>query len=545
MTGRASTDRPDTALASGEEFPGRLKAGSRVGTGVAGGDRDLSDTPGSREVPHIPPTRSGFGSSPRPPNIVVVVMDCARAKSFGPATNGPRATTPVLDRLGRDGTVFSRAVAPANWTIPSHMSIFTGCYPNVHGVRTFQQGEAPRATIAAHLQGRGYETALFTEMVHLVGGYGLESGYAVRSSPKSGISDAERTTTNRLAARASMLYSPSMRRLIERLPPSIVPLNVINHPQEVAFKREVCGQFVFEAFDGWLDRRERDRPFHAFFNLVDTHEPYPIIPNGHRVGPLAKWYARTPRYYLLAVPGLQELVPWPELLAGYHWSVQQADAKVGQILAALERVGERDRTVVIVTSDHGQSFGEGGNVYHGCGATDSITRVPLIVSVPSEWSLPRTVDRWTSLTDVFSWVRSAALGQAPYGEDGRASGAALEGAGANATVFCEGAPASDPNRSLAGIRADSSWNHRLLAAYRSDGKYVLDLETGGVLYWNPQIPDPDVVAPEALDAAEAKRVRALVFGDYEATEGRRLAGGTPTPAAPATLDARLRSWGYD
>jgi len=425
------------------------------------------------------------------------------------------------------------------------MSIFTGRYPNAHGLRTFQTKGAVYDTLAADLARRGYDTALFTEMVHLVGGYGLESGYETKFSPKFGISDAERTTTNRLAQHASVLYSPGMRRLIERIPPAIIPLNFINHPQEVAFKRQVCGEFVIDAFDDWLRHRSTDRPFHVFFNLVDTHEPYPTVPNGHPVGPFARWYARTPRYYLLAVPGLQDLVPWNELLAGYDATITQADAKIGRMLESLERMGEADRTVIVVTADHGQSFGESGNVYHGCGATDSITRVPLIVSAPAGMSLPKSVERWTSLCDVYSWARAVASGSAPFDDDGRAPMPFSNLAPAIETVFCEGAPASDPNRSLTGIRASSSWNHRLLAAYRADGKYVLDQATGEILTWGPDVRDPDNSAPERLDAEAAKPVRARIFAEYEANEELRRAALGGDATEPTMLDSRLRSWGYD
>jgi hypothetical protein len=481
----------------------------------------------------------------RPPNVLVIVLDCARAKSF--AVNGGQrvARTPEIDRLAHQGTVFRSAVAPSNWTIPSHMSLFTGQYPASHGRRTFRKGSAPGETTASWLAGHGYDTGLFTEMVHLVGGYGLEDGYAHRVARHVGLADEERTTANWIASHSEALYSPWLRSLIERVPPFVVPLNFVNHPQEVAFKRDVCGTYVPEAFDRWVTGRDTRRPFHAFVNLVDAHEPYPIVPNGHPVGPLARWYARTPRYYLLAVRGLQELVPWEGLLNGYLWSIEQADRKIGRILHALERAGERDRTFVVVTGDHGQSFGEAGNVFHGCGATDSIARVPLVVSPPAEFSLPSRVDRWTSLCEVGSWCKAVASGLEPFGEDGEAP-PPFGGSGDVARpVFCEGAPASDPNRSLRGVRSDASWNHRLLAAYRGSEKYVLDLESSEVFRWSMASGDPDLRAPEPFDAAESARWRAEVFEPYL----RLSRQDSSPPVAPADMaeevDRRLRSWGYD
>ena len=84
--------------------------------------------------------------SSRPPNIVTMVLDCARAKNFATSGGDLLAETPVIDALAAQGTEFPRAVASANWTVPSHFSIFTGFYPNVHGVRTFQKLTVPLET---------------------------------------------------------------------------------------------------------------------------------------------------------------------------------------------------------------------------------------------------------------------------------------------------------------------------------------------------------------------------------------------------------------
>ncbi|MCI4351581.1 MAG: sulfatase [Thermoplasmata archaeon] len=501
-------------------------------------------TPASSSPSAPPPAGAAAPPTARPPNVLFVLWDCVRAKSIGPSANGSVARTPVLDGLARRGTRFPRAVAPANWTLPSHMSFLTGMYPNVHGVRTFQRGTAPTETITSWLRRRGYETGLFTEMVHLVGGYGLEDGFDHRAARRAGISDEERTVVNRLVGHADVLYSASVRRLVERLPPLIVPMNAVNHPQEIAYKREVCGDAMLQEFDGWLGARDAARPFFAFFNFVDGHEPYPIVPNGSRIGPLARWYARTPRYYLLAVDGLQRLVPWSALVGGYHASIAMADAKLGRMMETLGRHGESDRTFIIVTADHGQSFGEGQNVYHGCGATDSITRVPLVVTPPPSLSVPSEVQRWTSLCDLPSWIKAVASGRVPFGEDGRAPLPFRAAAPAGPDVYSEGAPASDPNRSLTGVRPGELWNHRLLAAYLEERKVVLDQETGRLYEWNGP-GDPDARSPIVHEAGDGAVLRRELFSAYEEGD-RRRAGMTSVPGPmPLELDRRLRSWGYD
>ncbi|MGA8092345.1 MAG: sulfatase-like hydrolase/transferase, partial [Thermoplasmata archaeon] len=340
-------------------------------------------------APRTAPNATG---STRPPNLVTVVLDCARAKNFAHSGGDRIARTPVIDGLAARGTAFRRAVAPANWTVPSHFSFFTGQYPNVHGIRTFQQRTAIPDTTAMFVQRAGFQTAMFTEMVHLVGGYGMEDGFEVRRARRVGISDEERTVANRLLGHARFLYSSRIRSLVSKLPPLITPLTMLNHPQEVAYKQDVCGRYTLDYFEEWMRSRSREQPFYAFFNFVDAHEPYDLVPDGRPVSFLDRMYLQTPRYYLLAVPGLQSHVRWDVLVGGYVRAIEEADAKIGRLLALLESNEELERTMIIVTADHGQSFGEMGNVFHGCGATDSITRVPLVVAPPSGWDLPRRVD---------------------------------------------------------------------------------------------------------------------------------------------------------
>ncbi|MGA3021899.1 MAG: sulfatase [Thermoplasmata archaeon] len=486
------------------------------------------------------------GNAPsRPPNVVTIVLDCARAKNFSMSGGDRLAETPIIDSLASRGTVFPRAVAPANWTLPSHFSIFTGTYPNVHGMRTFQERAAPLVTTAASMRKAGYDTGMFTENVYLVGGVGLEDGFDVQRSPKAGISEEEKTFVNGLIGRARFLYSARARKLFSRLPPLIAPLSFLFHSQEVAFKEDVCDERTVARFGEWLSGKSPARPFYAFLNFVDTHDPYDLVLGGEKLGFLDRAYLYAPRYYLLAVPGLQSLLHWSALVGGYVKSIEAADRKVGQLLSVLEAHGESDRTMLVITSDHGQSFGEGGNAFHGCGATDSVTRVPLVVVPPAGVKVPRRVERWVSLCEIDSWIKSAAAGLAPYDEEGRTSAVGATADQYSGVVYAEGGPVSDPIRSLRGIREDQSWNHRLLAAYRGDEKFLLDLETSEVFRWEAE-GDPDLSAPARLSAEAAATVRREVFGPYEAQEAARIAltSGAPTPAE-LEIDQRLRLWGYD
>jgi arylsulfatase A-like enzyme len=478
------------------------------------------------------------------PNLVVIVMDGARAASFSGHGGGRIARTPAVARVGAEGTVFSHAVAPGNWTLPSHLSMLSSTLPWVHRLRTFHQGPAPVPTIASWLRLRGYQTGVFTEEVHLVAGYGLEDGYDHRFCPVPASSDDDRTLTNRLFGHSSFFYSQSVRNLMNGLPPLSIPLTSPNFRAEVRFKDSVCNDRTVSAFSEWVTARDRSRPFHALLNFVDPHEPYELSGSDGAVGPLARRYAAVPRFYLLSVPEVRNRVPWRAVESAYLASLEAVDRKVGMVREALEATGTLDDTLLVVTSDHGQSFGEAGNIYHGCGATDSVLRVPLAVRAPAGVNVPRKVERWVGLADLASWLKSTALGQPPFDVDGYPNVPFPVVSPAADPVLAEGGPASDPNLSMVGIGTEHRWNHRLIAAYRGEEKYVLDLYVGDVRRWShPTSFDTEV--PEVLSSTEAAQVTQSLFGFRDPKEILDDVDRGRAPRRAPLGDRRMRSWGYD
>jgi hypothetical protein len=127
-------------------------------------------------APGYAPDASG-GDSPLP-NLVVISLDTLRAKSLGSYGHG-RDTSPFLDRIAREGTLFENAIAPATVTGPSHMSLFTGVYPPRHGMLT---GMEPKvrgvATVAQLLRAAGYQTTAFTENGYIIAPLGFTDGFS-------------------------------------------------------------------------------------------------------------------------------------------------------------------------------------------------------------------------------------------------------------------------------------------------------------------------------------------------------------------------------
>lgn len=480
----------------------------------------------------------------KPPNLVVVILDCAREVSFGREGKPRAARTPNFDEVARGGTRFRRAVAPSNWTLPSHLSLMTGTYPASHRLRTFRRDLTLPETIQSWLGRRGYDTALFTETLHLVGGWGLETGFDRTFSRTSTAHGEDRTLANEIAGHTRFLYSDRMRSLVARVPATVLPINRLNFAQERAYKARVSGTYLLDDFDGWLSSRSPERPFHALFNFADGHEPYPEGMPDAGLGWLARGFSRTPRYYLLAVDALQALVPWEAVAEGYVRALERADAKLGRVLELLRRHGQDAATLVVVTSDHGQAFGEHGMVYHGCGGTDSVTRVPLAVRLPNGSSAPAHVDDWVSLCDVASWLKAAALGRAPYDEVGSLTVPFPVAPPGRRIVYCEAGPASDPNHSLVGLGADRAWNHRQLVAYHQEHKLQLDLVTGELRQWSMTV-DVDGTDGERVTGAEAEELRRRFFVGYTGVDPLVSREGLDVFARAPLGDEQMRSWGYD
>jgi hypothetical protein len=116
------------------------------------------------------------------PNIVIISIDTLGRSVLSPSPGG-RPATPHIDALAAEGFTFTRALAPSSWTLPSHASLLTGTYPNVHGAT------APRAVIrdaapalVGDLQAAGYETVAFTEGGFVDGEFGLAAGFDSGSS---------------------------------------------------------------------------------------------------------------------------------------------------------------------------------------------------------------------------------------------------------------------------------------------------------------------------------------------------------------------------
>jgi arylsulfatase A-like enzyme len=309
---------------------------------------------------------------PHPYNVLLISIDTARRDHF--SCYGYRhPTTPHLDAFASaSGLLYTNCSSVSNWTLPSHASMLSGLYPRSHGARFLSFDEAgdagyggPRmqmdAEIPPHtklpsscltlpeaLHQVGYRTgAILANHTFLDRRFGLDQGFDLYDSRK---------------AEGDRPYRDAI-------------------------------EIVDEAI-GWI-RNGRQTPYFLFLNLMEPHAPYIPPPRfAHRFAEaqaddemLAGWswdiYRQTERQVMAAGEPLSERVR-ASFQAWYDGEIAFADEQIGRLFEWLREEGRFDETLIIVTSDHGESLGEHQLIGHGNAMYDPEVAIPLILKLPHD-----------------------------------------------------------------------------------------------------------------------------------------------------------------
>jgi len=272
-----------------------------------------------------------------PPSVVIISVDTLRADHLTPY-GYDRETSPQLARFARDSVVFDQAYAAHTNTAPSHASMLTGAYPGTHGIRQNGMKLDPEIpTLAALLHDAGYATGAFVSGWTLTPHTGLDRGFDVY--------DAR--------------FSRSRRPGLES----------------------------WKQAERWLKKTAKaEKPFFLFFHMFEPHFAYEP-PDEYALRFLPGQTALTVPVDT-GLPGLmskRRLSPKAiaEHTARYDGEVALADEIVGKVLHRLKRLGRLDNTLVIFTSDHGETLFERAWIAdHGGRAYDEQIHVPLMIRFP-------------------------------------------------------------------------------------------------------------------------------------------------------------------
>jgi arylsulfatase A-like enzyme len=314
--------------------------GQRIGSA-------LVESRTSRALPSAPPNA---------PNVLLLVWDTVREMNVS-LYGYPRPTTPNLERLAERSITFTQAFSIAPWTLPSHGAMFSGLLEQEMVVGHLTPFETDQPLLSEILGRHGYLTGGFVgNTVYAGSEYGLTRGFLHYE-------DYRRTL-------GTVLFSPTAARRLGiewRVRQRIgVPL---------AFNKKTATQ-VNADFLRWLDGLEPGgRPFFGFLNYFDAHRPHLAPP------PFDTLFGADPARRMPPRARRQEVLD--RLIAGYDASIAYLDDETGRLLEALRSRGLLDNTIVIVTADHGEHFGEHDLYNHSNSLYQELLQVPLVIRVPS------------------------------------------------------------------------------------------------------------------------------------------------------------------
>jgi arylsulfatase A-like enzyme len=331
------------------------------------------------------------------PNVLLIVLDTVRADRLS-LYGYPRATTPTLKQMAKRGIRFDEARATAPWTLPSHASMFTGCLPHELNVGWNTSLRTKLPTLAKYLGSHGYATAGFVANTQYCSyDVGLDRGF---THYEDYVIDIKHLRPLRTAVLFELAWD-GLSKLGMRLSQS--RYQPVLH-WFLAPDRKDAGAINREFIDWLSHRQDRRRPFFAFLNYYDAHAPY-LPPEGTRFrfgsGP------RTVTDFLVLVERWKTLDKlrlsqyFIDLVQdSYDNCLAYLDWRLGELFDELQWRGPLDRTVVIITADHGEEMGDHGLFEHGESLYRPEIRVPLLILLPSRGHSASVVRETVSLRDL-------------------------------------------------------------------------------------------------------------------------------------------------
>lgn len=355
------------------------------------------------------------------PNILLIVLDSVRSKTTSnTVSNVP--VTPYLNSLKSESTMYTQARAPSSWSLPSHVSIFTGAHADEHGIHSVQDRLEPGHTIFEELAEDGYYTGVFSENVFLTQSEnGLKDAFNyVHKSPNARFPKGL-NPDKFVFEQGEGEYIEYLKHCLTHENPIKSILNGLDKlaPRIPFIKTDfhTPGTVLADSFLDWAV--EVDSPWAATINFMDAHTPYVPEELYDADKTVEKLRGEISDYAWGFHTGKN---PWWLLKAMkplYKDSIRQADQAVKLVVEGLREADMLDETLVVITSDHGEGFGEQSEIVknyrvvgHGQWSTEELLHVPLLVRKPGQKD-GEVKTGLSSLTKFAEVVRNTREGGAP------------------------------------------------------------------------------------------------------------------------------------
>ena len=315
-------------------------------------------------------TTAGLPAAPpNAPNVVMLMLDTVRASELS-LYGFERPTTPAFETFARQGARFDRAISTAPWTLASHLSMFSGVFPHKMASPRIE-ADPPRALDPSHpvlaqvLADHGYVTGAFSaNLSYVTREWGFDRGFAHFEDYPITIGGFIQST----AFGRALALNEQWRRWF--------------HYDQVLVRRDAAT--ISARLLRWASQHGK-RPFFAFANYFDAHTV--LIPPE----PFRTQFVQTPshmRYTYLPFSTrlITETPSDPKEFKAqrdlYDGAIASVDHEIGLLLKEMDRQGLLNNTIVVVTADHGEMFGEHGRIGHGYVLYQSLLHVPLIMAYP-------------------------------------------------------------------------------------------------------------------------------------------------------------------
>ena len=319
------------------------------------------------------------------PNVVLVSIDTLRADHLG--TYGyTRETSPALDSLAQDSAVFLNTFSTSAWTLPSHASMLTSLFGFNHQIYYNDERIGPSlATLADVLRQNRFFCAAFTGGVYIGSRYGFSKGFDSFSERQGDFSVPD------------------------------------------------AAERAFQSVSEWIGQNQ-DKNFFLFVHTYQSHSPYdcPAPYNSEFLGHDSQLQKVKILDYLGGREGTFKPLSEQErqdFIGLYDGEIRYTDERlIKPLLSRLKQLALYDRTMIIITSDHGEEFFDHGGWEHGHTLYNELLKVPLIIKFPNSKFRGKRIESIVSLVDVMPTVlEEMGIDDKNLGLDGRSLLPLLEG----------------------------------------------------------------------------------------------------------------------
>jgi len=327
-------------------------------------------------------------------NILLIILDSLRARNVD-IYDYDRRTMPFLREYSAKATLCRHARSASIHSVASHASMWTGQSVAEHKACSHHSFVPPDDTVWADLSDSGYQTGLFTGNVIVTKTSNLSApfDYVVTDNYVDPSQKLFEKAFHPMQNKQKGGWLGNLKMSLADEYPIKSLANTAYHlslKQKNRFVKNKNSRQYIQAFLRW--QRKQRGPWAACINFMDTHYPYQPAPE------YDQWDDGTARSIQKSIEGpmsqefasakhLNELAQLSNL---YDGAIREADAHVRKLIQELKKIGDHDNTLIIVTSDHGEGFGEQSlitdarMVDHSWGLHEVLTHVPLVVKYPNQ-----------------------------------------------------------------------------------------------------------------------------------------------------------------